>query len=298
MDKLPEINIQQAKELLPKRALESNKGTFKKVLTIAGCFNYQGAAYLTAISSLKTGAGLGTLASIESVLNNVSSLTPNLTFLRLESFENICITQSAADELKVVFPDYDVISIGPGLSEHPEALNFIKKTLEYLSAYKKTVVIDADALNAISLLNIEKLPEHSIITPHPKELSRMLNTTVEKIQEDRVSAAKAASEKFNCTTVLKGNGTIICTKDLSCFKNTSGNSALAKAGSGDVLTGIIAGLLSQGLDCEDSAKLGAFIHGLCGEAASKDLTEYCVLAQDIIDYIPCAYKLIQQGIID
>ena len=112
------------------------------------------------------------------------------------------------------------------------------------------------------------------------------------MQENRPAAAKAATEKFGCITVLKGHRTVVCTKDFRFFVNTTGNSALAKAGSGDVLVGMITGLLAQGVSSEDAVKLAVFLHGLCGEIAAKRLTEYCVLAQDIIDSIPDAFKLI------
>lgn len=292
LNNITKIGIETVKGLLPNRPIDSNKGTFGKVLTIAGCFNYQGAAYLSAVSSLKIGAGLVSLASIVKVIDNISALTPNLTFYPLQDFENTCIEENAFSQLEPIIKNYNVIAIGPGLSEHPHVQKFVKKALERLSDFEIPVVIDADALNIISELNITKLPKNSIITPHPKELSRLLNTTVEEIQKDRISAAKNASEKYKCVTVLKGNETVICSKNYLVAINTSGNSALAKAGSGDVLTGIIAGLISQGMQTEDAAKLGVFIHGLSGEAASENLTQYCVLAQDLIDHIPEAIKRI------
>lgn len=292
-DKMDKVDILTAKKLLPSRTQDSNKGTFGKVLTIAGSLNYQGAAYLTAVSSLKIGAGLVSLAAMETVINNISALTPNLTFFCLKDADKKSVASNAYEELKPVIEDYNVIALGPGLSELPAAREFVEETLKSLCTSSIPVVIDADALNAIAVLNIKRLPPNSIITPHPKELSRLLNTTTEQIQKDRIGYAKAASEKFRCLTILKGQNTVICTKNLDISINTSGDSSLAKAGSGDVLTGIIAGFIAQGLNCEDAAKLGAFIHGLSGEIAGEELTQYCVLAQDIIDAIPKAIKKIQ-----
>lgn len=293
MDKIEKyIDLEMAKKLLPPRSEDSNKGTFGKILTIAGSLNYQGAAYLCAVSGLKAGGGLVTLASIETVINNISALTPNLTFLQLQDSKKQCIEANAFAELSPILQNYNVIAIGPGLCEMPPVLTFVKETINHLSTTEAPVVIDADALNAIALLNIKTLPKNSIITPHPKELSRLLDTTIEEIQKDRVLAAKTASEKFGCTTILKGHKTVVCTKGMEVFINTSGNSALAKAGSGDVLTGIICAFIAQGLSPEDASKLGVFIHGLSGEIASTDLTQYCVLAQDIIDYIPKAIQRI------
>ena len=151
------------------------------------------------------------------------------------------------------------------------------------------VVIDADALNAISHLGITKIPSNSVITPHPKELSRLLNIPVDEIQNDRVQYAKFAAQKLSCTVLLKGKNTVIAS-DTGIFTNPTGNSALAKAGSGDVLTGIISGLIAQGVSVKDSTVLGAYLHGLAGELASRELSEYSVLASDIINYIPSTIK--------
>lgn len=289
MDKIEKNTV---KYLIPKREENSNKGTFGRILTIAGSLNYQGAAYLSAVSALKTGAGLVSLAAIETVINNISALTPNLTFLKLRDSYNQCIASDSFSELKPFINNYNVITIGPGLSDNAAVFAFVNEALGYLKNIETPVVLDADALNAIADSKITKLPPNSIITPHPKEMSRLLDMSVEEIQNDRPAAARKAVEKFGCTVVLKGSGTIICTKDFKFFENTSGNSSLAKAGSGDVLTGIISGFLAQGLNCENAAVAGVYIHGICGEIASEKLTEYCVLAQDIIDSLPEAYKRI------
>ncbi len=287
-----ELSSSELKKLLPERKLDSNKGTYGKVLNIAGSFNYQGAAYLSSVSALKTGAGLVSLAAIETVINNVAAMTPNLTFYKIRDHYNKCIAGDSFSELQPVIDGYDVISIGSGLSLEPAVVAFVCDFIKYFNKISTPVVFDADALNAISLSGIDRLPENSIITPHPKELSRLLSCSVDSVQENRPAAAKAATEKFGCITVLKGHRTVVCTKDFRFFVNTTGNSALAKAGSGDVLVGMITGLLAQGVSSEDAVKLAVFLHGLCGEIAAKRLTEYCVLAQDIIDSIPDAFKLI------
>ncbi len=284
------ITAEDIRWLLPQRPVDSNKGTFGKVLTIAGSYNYQGAAYLAAVSALKAGAGLVTLASTDAVIKSVAAQTPNVTFVQLKESETKSISSSSFEEVKPVLNGYTVLVMGPGLSETQSSTNFINNMLIYLQASTMPIVLDADALNIIASLGLKPLPQNSIITPHPKELSRLLRIPVEEIQENRIKAAKTASEKFGCITVLKGHETVVCTKDLKCFINTSGNTALAKAGSGDVLTGMIAGFLSQGASCENAAKLGVYLHGLTGEIASKDLTEYCVMAQDQIDNIPKAIK--------
>lgn len=289
MDKIEKNTV---KYLIPKRPENSNKGTFGRILTIAGSLNYQGAAYLSAVSALKSGAGLVSLATIETVINNISALTPNLTFLKLRDSYKQCIASDSFPEIKPFFDKYNVIAMGPGLSDNPAVFAFVNEALGFMKDIETPVVLDADALNAIADSKITKLPKNSIITPHPKEMSRLLDVSLEEILADRANAAKRAVEKFNCTAILKGSGTIVCTKDFRFFENTSGSSALAKAGSGDVLTGIISAFLAQGLSCENAAIAGVFLHGLCGEIAAESLTEYCVLAQDVIDAIPEAFKRI------
>ena len=135
-----------------------------------------------------------------------------------------------------------------------------------------------------------QLPEKLILTPHIKEASRLLHTASEKISADMEFFAKQLTEKFSCTTVLKSSETVVCGKDLTIYRNQKQNSALAKAGSGDVLAGIIAGLAAQGLDEFNAAKTGVYIHSLAGEYAKNNLTEYSVLADDQIRYISYAFK--------
>ena len=159
---------------------------------------------------------------------------------------------------------------------------------------KNKVVIDADALNIIPKFDINKLPENSIITPHPMELSRLLKISIDEIQANRIESAQKASKKYGCTTILKGNETVVCTKDLEIYTNTTGNSSMAKAGSGDVLTGILSGLLAQGLTTKQAALLGVYLHGLSGDIARRDLSEYSVLASDLIKYLPEAIKVIKE----
>ena len=279
--------------LLPERNNESNKGTYGKVLNIAGSIYYQGAAYLSSVAPLKIGAGLVTLATTKQAANNLSGSCPWVTFLPLETYNEECISHNAFQQIKDYIDSFSVISIGPGLSTLSEVSEFVKTVVNYLVEINKKSVIDADALNIIAAANIDKLPANSVITPHPAELSRLIKVPVEQIQKERVYYAAYSAKKFGCNVVLKGNKTVICDTEGQIFINTTGNSALAKAGSGDVLTGIISGLAAQGLSVKDAAMLGVYIHGLCGETAAKQLTQYCVLATDQIDFIPEVIKQLQ-----
>lgn len=285
-----EITIETAKNLLPKRPSQSNKGTFGKVLNIAGCLNYEGAACLSSVAPLKVGAGLVTLASIENVINNLAGNCPWVTFYPLRDNNKKCIASDAFNDLKDVILNYTVISVGSGLSASASISAFVDDLVRYLNKLDKKVVIDADAINVLAESEISKFPENSVITPHPMELSRLIKVPVDEIQNDRIKYARYTADKYGCCVVLKGNKTVVCTKELEVFVNTSGNSALAKAGSGDVLTGMISGFMAQGLSVKDASLLGVYLHGFSGELASDDLTLYSVLATDLIDYIPNALK--------
>lgn len=273
------------KKLMPKRSQDSHKGTFGKILNIAGSKNYQGAACLSSLSALKIGAGYVTLACPEEIVNNIASFSPDITFLPLKSspLKNTEIIAQSLDK-------FDVISIGSGLGTEKRTILFVEKVLSFLNSTSKPVVIDADGLNAISAARIAKLPPNTIITPHEVEMARLLGVNVKDVSRNRILSAHEASEKFNCVTVLKGPRTIICDEKSHIIINKTGNSALAKAGTGDVLTGIISGLLAQGCTPFDAAVFGVYLHGKSGELASRRLTQYSVLASDLLEFIPQAIK--------
>lgn len=254
---------------LPLREQNSNKGTFGKVLNVCGSRDYIGAAYLAAVSSLKIGVGFSALYSTPEVIRAVSALLPEAVYLRK-------------------FPDienFSTVLIGCGLGN---SVGLFKKAMKKLSGKSIPVVIDADGLNILSKIRID-LPQNLIITPHPLEAARLLGCTLDEVLNDLEGSAKKLTKKYNCVTVLKTHRTIIYSKE-EFFINQHGNSALAKAGSGDVLAGIIAGLLAQGMNIFEAAKLGVYLHSRAGEIASEELTEYCVLASDIPKYIHKAVR--------
>ena len=284
------ITKEYVKTLLPKREQNSHKGTFGSVLNIAGSINYRGAAYLSTKSALKVGAGYVELASVNEVISSVSTLCPEAVFLPLEQKSGTI----AADEYKKfsdILPKIKVLLLGCGISlsekNQEEIEKFIKNLLSDLEFFEKPVIIDADGINIISRLKIEKLPPKTILTPHPAELSRLLNIDVSKIQKNRIKYANTAAERYSSTVVLKGQNTVV-TDGKEVFVNKTGNSALAKAGTGDVLAGMIAGFCSQGVNCLNAAVLGVYLHGLSGEIASEKMSEYSVNASELIDFIPDA----------
>ncbi len=267
---------------LPKREQFSNKGTFGKVLNIAGSEFFTGAAYLSSISALKVGCGYVALSSSPKVLHTVSLRTSDIVYLPLEN-------------LKKKIPDYNVISIGCGLSTELSVSILFKSILETVSSLAVPVIIDADGLNLLSKMKEDtKLPENLILTPHPKEASRLLKAEVSDILDKPIQYAKEITDKYGCTTVLKMHSTVVCSKEKDIYVNNTGNSALAKAGTGDVLTGMIAGLCAQKMSNFEAAKLAVYLHGKAGEIASGMLSEYSVLASDLLKYIPLAIIDVQR----
>ena len=265
---------------MPIREQNSHKGTFGKVLNFSGSKNYIGAAYLSTKSSLKIGAGLSALASEKQIISSVSAMLPEAIYLtRKEGLDKI--------------NNYSVVLIGCGLGQGISAKNLLKKVLK--KTKDKPLIIDADGLNLLATITPSQPSpsrEGVIITPHPLEASRLLACSLEQVLENLEESAKELSKKYNCVTVLKTHRTIVCDTDLNIYTNQYGNSALAKAGSGDVLAGIIVGLLAQGMQAFEACKLGVYLHSRSGEIASETLTEYSVLANDLINYIPEAIKKI------
>ena len=279
------INKKSIQGFLPIRPNDSNKGTFGKILNIAGSKNYTGAAFLSSLSALKIGAGYVALACPKSIIPIIATMIPEVTFLPLEETTTGSIREkNSIDNLYT----YNVVSIGCGITTNEETRNFAFNIINKLNINQK-IIIDADGINILANHKGEVSLKNAIITPHPKELSRLLNVPVEEIITNREKYARITSQTYECITVLKGHDSIV-TNGEKILINKTGSSALAKAGTGDVLTGIIAGLLAQNMKPFDAAILGTYIHGLSGDYAQKDLTEYSVLASDVISYLPYAIK--------
>ncbi len=274
---------------MPVREENSNKGTFGKVLNFSGSRNYIGAAYLSTVSILKAGGGFAALATEKDIIRSVSTLLPEAVYLsRKEGLGQI--------------KNFSVILTGCGLGLERKSKTLFKKIIKSLQNSETPTIIDADGLNLLAELYKKSDKEiiryaqnnkkHLIITPHPLEAARLLDTNLEAVLADLEGSARKLSEKYNCITVLKTHRTII-TDGKNLFINQHGNSALAKAGSGDVLAGIIAGFLAQGVnlgvnqeaDLFEMAKLGVYLHSRTGEIASKELTEYSVLASELPNYL-------------
>lgn len=260
---------------MPKRIENSHKGTYGRILNVSGSDYMSGAAYLSSIAALTVGCGYVVLCSTLRVIKAVAAKSSDIVFSPLS---DVCNQLEKAN----------VLLFGCGLSTEGTSNVLFNKVFN--SNINIPTVIDADGLNLLAKLDIKTLPKNLILTPHPKEAAGLLGVSTEEVLSDMEFYAKVLSKKYSCVTVLKSHNTVVCSKDLEIYTNDTGNSALSKAGSGDVLAGIIAGLLAQKCEPFYAAKLGVYLHGLCADIAKKKLTEYSLLASDIIKYIPKAIK--------
>ncbi len=272
------LSSKEANELLPVRYKTGHKGTFGKVLVIAGSLGFEGAALLTGESSLKTGSGLVKLMVFENIYETVSS-----------NVRELITDILTIDNIEKNIKDYNVIVIGPGLGQGEVQKEIVSYLLKNANC---PIVIDADGLNNLKLTDLKDVKNDIILTPHPGEFSRLINKSISEIQSNRIKLTKEFAKEYNVNLLLKGASTLIVDKKGKVTINTTGNNGMATAGSGDVLTGIIASLAGQGLELYQSGVLGAYLHGLAGDLAKNDLGDYSLLASDIINNIsPAFFKI-------
>lgn len=262
------------RKYIPKRYKNSNKGSYGKALLYVGSRDMTGAAYLSAVGSLRCGAGLTVLASERNVTDILKNSVYETIFMPVEDGEDG--TRSLLEYSK----SCSSFLVGCGLSRSCERS---KRVFEIIKGAKIPLIIDADGINALSE-NINILSEAKcdiLLTPHPLEFSRLTGLSVSEIEKNRIKYALEFSEKYNCTLLLKGVPTLICEKGKRLCINTTGNSALAKGGTGDVLSGMIAAFAAQGASLYESAVVAAYLHGLAGERLSQEYSEYGVVASQI-----------------
>ena len=270
------------REFIPERRAVSHKGTYGRLLNIAGSARYTGAALLSTDAALKMGVGLCTLATPSRVINAIAAAVPETTYVPLAADIDGFINAEGAGEATALLSgaNYTAVSIGCGLG-NSEA---VARITEYVVKNADCpIIIDADGLNSISG-NINVLKENrkgAVITPHPAEFSRLTGKSTEEIQRDRITAAKEFAAEYNTVVVLKGVNTVIAAPTGECFINTTGNAGLAKGGSGDVLTGMIASFIAQGTDIFYGAVLGAYMHGLAADRLAAGRNLFGIMPRDI-----------------
>lgn len=281
--------MREFRKLLRERKRDSHKGDYGHVFIIAGSRGMGGAAALCSLATLRAGAGLVTLGIPNSLNLIMEARLMEVMSLPLPETGKGNLSLKAGNEILKMVKKVDVVIIGPGLSQHPETKKLVR---DIIVEIRKAMVIDADGLNAVSdgLGVLKRLKAEAIITPHPGEMSRLLNKSKSYVTKNRLSVAKDFSGRYNLCVVLKGAGTVVADKGSRVYINKTGNPGMATAGSGDVLTGIIGGFLAQGLRSFDAARLGVYVHGLAGDLAAKEKGETSLIAGDILKNIPEAIK--------
>ena len=271
--------------ILPRRPPSAHKGTFGRVLIIAGSVGMTGAACLCAQGALRVGAGLVTVgcpASVNDILE--VKLTEAMTFPLPETYTRTLDTRALALILELA-QEASVVAIGPGVSREPETAVLVRRLT---ARVEKPLVIDADGISALADAAMILEGDHApaVLTPHPGEMARLMGVPTEKIQARRTQFAEAAAKRFKSTMVLKGACSVIAEPGRSLVINPTGNPGMATGGMGDVLTGMVAGLIAQGLLPFEAAAAAAYLHGLAGDIAAERLGEASMLAGDLVDALP------------
>ncbi len=281
------LSARRVRKWLPERPSPAHKGNFGRVLIIAGSRGMTGAAGLSATAALRSGAGLVT-AAVPETLHDIMEvkLTEAMT-VPLPDTGSGALSGEALPRILSLLENMDALAIGPGLSQTPETVTLVR---ELLPAIKIPFVLDADALNALAGQTgiLGSLHAPAVITPHPGEMARLMEVTSGDIQADRVGNAVKATADWNVVTLLKGARTVVATPEGTVYINPTGNPGMASGGSGDVLTGIIASLIAQGLQPGRAAAAGAYLHGLAGDMAAKEKGMIGLVAGDIIAGLPAA----------
>ncbi len=281
--------------LRERRSLNSNKGLYGHTLIIGGSLGKSGAPTMTSLAALRVGAGLVTTAIPKGVLPIVAGGIPELMTEPLDENAVGAVSASALDNAGCgeLLERKDVVALGPGIGRHEDNVNAIR---DFVSRLSVPLVLDADGLNAFDgqahLLDGNKRP--LVLTPHPGEMARLIGKTVREVEANRISIARSFARQHNVILVLKGWRTLIAAPDGNIWVNTTGNPGLAKAGSGDVLTGIIAGLIAQNPNqVPDAVRAGVYLHGLAADCALAHQTERTMIATDVIGSLPQAFRAAQ-----
>ncbi|MFH1644966.1 MAG: NAD(P)H-hydrate dehydratase [Candidatus Omnitrophota bacterium] len=280
---------------IKKRKRDSHKGDYGHLLVVAGSRGMTGAAFLCCEAALLSGSGLITLALPKS-LNTImeKKLTEQMT-LPLPETPDGSISNAAYKIICKFAAKCSCVAIGPGLSMNVQTQKLVRALILDIEL---PIIIDADGLNAlVDHLDIlkqrsEKGPYHTLLTPHPGEMARLISKTTKYVQNNRKSVAKWFANEYNISIVLKGHKSLISVPQKPICVNKTGNPGMATAGSGDVLTGIIASLISQGNDSYVAARVGAYVHGLAGDIAARKKGEISLRAKDLLEYLPVAFKSI------
>lgn len=279
---------------LPPRPRAGHKGSFGHVLVVAGSVGKTGAAALAAAGAGRVGAGLVTVACPAGLNDVMEGLCTEAMTAPVPDTKERCFAAGAEDALLGLAETRDVVALGPGIGTHPETVSLVRALAARL---ERPLVLDADGLNAlgnaVGVLKARSAP--SILTPHPGEAGRLLGISTQEVNRDRVGAARRLAESSGGVVLLKGAASVIAAPDGRVVLNPTGGPALATGGTGDVLTGVVVGLLAQGLDARDAAALGAFVHGLAADRLAARRGGAGLLAGDVAAELPATLRTLRRA---
>lgn len=293
-----QLNLITAREVAPligPRPAAANKGNFGHVLVIGGSVGKAGAAAMAGMSALRAGAGLSTIATPKSVLPTVAGFHPEVMTEPLDETQSGTISMRAASRVDALIKGKTVLAIGPGISRNPKTSEFVRALVKKCET---PIVLDADGLNAFEgharELNGKK--RTLIITPHPGEMARLVGSTVVAVQRDRINVARKFAREHQLIGVLKGHRTLVAQPDGEIWVNTTGNPGMASGGTGDILTGMVAGLIAQTPKQIFEAVVAAVhLHGLAGDVARETSGEHSLVATDLVKALPEAFHRVREA---
>jgi hydroxyethylthiazole kinase-like uncharacterized protein yjeF len=284
-----QITHELARSLVPPRPKDSHKGTYGYLLVVAGSVGLTGAASLTCEAALRAGAGMVTLGLPRSLNAPMEARLVETMTIPLAETPKQTLSPDAFGDIAEIAQRMQALAVGPGVSTNPDTQVLVRRIVNEMEL---PMVIDADGLNALAghteMLSAREQP--AIVSPHPGEMARLTGLSISDIGETREKAAAESAQGWGVEVILKGAPSHVATTDGELFVNTTGNPGMSTAGSGDVLTGILAALLCQGLGARDAAILGTYMHGLAGDCAAERFTEHGMIAGDMIACLPEVWR--------
>ena len=280
--------------ILPERLPATHKGDYGHILVLAGSPGLTGAAYLCCLGALRSGCGLVTLGIPRSLNLAMEAKLTEVMTKPLPETTDLSLSLASEREIYRLVEKADAVAIGPGLSTNSETAELVKKLVGLID---KPFVLDADGLNNIidDVSILKGVKSRAVITPHPGEMARLLRISIAEVQSQREKVAQDFSREYGVTVVLKGHRTVVSEPDGNYYVNRTGNPGMATAGVGDILTGMIASFLGQAFSSFDACKLAVYIHGIAGDLAAKEKGKISLIASDLLNKLPEAFKAVVKG---
>jgi NAD(P)H-hydrate epimerase len=284
------ITARDVASLIGPRAAESNKGSYGHVLVVGGSFGKAGSVAMSGMSALRSGAGLSSVATPKSALNTVAGFHPEVMTEPLVETDAGTISSTALNRIEELARGKSVVAIGPGISRDPQTAELVRTLVAQL---QPPMVVDADGLNAFEGRTDELNGKGRtlVITPHPGEMARLVGGTIADVQKDRLGVARKFAREHELIVVLKGHRTLVVRPDGEAWVNTTGNPGMATGGTGDILTGMVAGMIAQNPKQVFLAVIGAVhLHGLAGDVMRERVGEHSLVATDLLKGLPEAFR--------